>query len=104
MSFINDDGQFSSDPENLFSSSTVESEHSYTTGKSTKLVFAIGTLLFSNFCPPPPPPLQTIAVYLRVHLGMLQGKVVTHSEEVGWWRTLVVECVRGAVKKNCHKK
>ena len=71
MSFRNDDGQFSSDPENLFSSSTVESEHSYTTGKSTKLGFAIGTLLFSNFCPPPPPPLQTIAVYLRVHLGML---------------------------------
>ena len=26
-------------------------------------------------------------------LGKLQGKVVTHSEEVGWWRTLMVECV-----------
>ena len=25
--------------------------------------------------------------------GKLQGKVVTHSEEVGWWRTLMVECV-----------
>ena len=26
-------------------------------------------------------------------LGKLQGKVVTHSEEVGWWRTLMVECL-----------
>ena len=26
-------------------------------------------------------------------LDKLQGKVVTHSEEVGWWRTLMVECV-----------
>ena len=26
-------------------------------------------------------------------LNKLQGKVVTHSEEVGWWRTLMVECV-----------
>ena len=26
-------------------------------------------------------------------LGKLQGKVVTHSEEVGWWSTLMVECV-----------
>ena len=26
-------------------------------------------------------------------LGKLQGKVVTHFEEVGWWRTLMVECV-----------
>ena len=26
-------------------------------------------------------------------LGKLQGKVVTQSEEVGWWRTLMVECV-----------
>ena len=26
-------------------------------------------------------------------LGKLQGKVVTHSEEVGWWRTLMVEFV-----------
>ena len=34
MSFRNDDGQFSSDPENLFSSSTVESEYSHTTGKT----------------------------------------------------------------------
>ena len=25
-------------------------------------------------------------------LGKLQGKVVTHFEEVGWWRTLMVEC------------
>ena len=26
-------------------------------------------------------------------LGKLQGKGVTDSEEVGWWRTLMVECV-----------
>ena len=26
-------------------------------------------------------------------LGKLQGKVLTHSEKVGWWRTLMVECV-----------
>ena len=26
-------------------------------------------------------------------LGKLQGKLVTHSEEVGWWITLMVECV-----------
>ena len=26
-------------------------------------------------------------------LGKLQGKVVRHSEEVGWWRNLMVECV-----------
>ena len=41
-------------------------------------------------------PLQTIAAYLRVHLGRLdklQGKAVTHSCEVEWWRTLMVECV-----------
>ena len=40
--------------------------------------------------------LQTIAAYLRVHLGRLaklQGKVVTHFCEVEWWRTLMVECV-----------
>ena len=41
-----------------------------------------------------------IANYCSLHslsfgqaLGKLQGKVVTHSEEVGWWRTLMVECV-----------
>ena len=38
------------------------------------------------FCPHHPP-LQTFAA-----LGKLQGKTVTHSEEVGWWRTLMVEC------------
>ena len=26
-------------------------------------------------------------------LGKLQGKVVTHFEEAGWWSTLMVECV-----------
>ena len=26
-------------------------------------------------------------------LGKLQGKVVTHSEEVGWWRTWMGECL-----------
>ena len=26
-------------------------------------------------------------------LGKLQGKVLTHSEKVGWWKTLMVECV-----------
>ena len=41
-------------------------------------------------------PLQTVAAYLRVHLGMLdklQRKAVTHCCEVEWWRTLMVECV-----------
>ena len=36
----------------------------------------------ANFCSLP----------LGQALGKLQGKVVTHSEEVGWWRTLMVEC------------
>ena len=26
-------------------------------------------------------------------LGKLQGKVLTHSEKVGWWKSLMVECV-----------
>ena len=26
-------------------------------------------------------------------LGRLQGKVLTHSEKVGWWKTLKMECV-----------
>ena len=45
-------------------------------------------------------PLRTIANFcslpllsFRQALGKLQGKVVTHSEEVGWVRTLMVECV-----------
>ena len=40
--------------------------------------------------------LQTVAAYLRVHLGILdklQRKAVTHCCEVEWWRTLMVECV-----------
>ena len=29
----------------------------------------------------------------RLHEDKLQGKAVTHSCEVEWWRTLMVECV-----------
>ena len=43
---------------------------------------------------------ETIANYCSLSscsfgqaLDKLQGKVVTHSEEVGWWRTLMVEYV-----------
>ena len=43
---------------------------------------------------------EGIAKYYRLSscsfgqaLKNMQGKVVTHSEEVRWWRTLMVECV-----------
>ena len=45
-------------------------------------------------------PLLTIANFCSLPLlsfgqalGKVQGKEVIHSEEVGWWRTLMVECV-----------
>ena len=44
--------------------------------------------------------LQCIANYCSLPLfsfghalGKLQGKVLTHSKKVGWWKTLMVECV-----------
>ena len=37
--------------------------------------------------------LQTIAAYPRAHCDKLYGNAVTHSEDVGWWRTLIMECV-----------
>ena len=40
--------------------------------------------------------MQTIAAYLRFHLGRLdklQGKVMTHSEKLEWWIILMVDCV-----------
>ena len=42
-------------------------------------------LTIANFC--------SLPLLFGQALGKLQGKVVTHSEEVGWWRTLMVECV-----------
>ena len=42
--------------------------------------------------------MQLIAAYLLFLFGMildkLQGQVVTHSQEVEWWRILMVECVK----------
>ena len=46
----------------------------------------INVLTIANFCSLP-------WLSFGQALGKLQGKVVTHSEEVGWWRTLMVECV-----------
>ena len=48
---------------------------------AAQLVFTI-----ANYCSLP-------LLTLGQALGKLQGKVVTHSEEVGSWRTLMVECV-----------
>ena len=42
-------------------------------------------LSIANFC--------SLPLLFGQALGKLQGKMVTHSEEVGWWRTLMVECV-----------
>ena len=36
---------------------------------------------------------KTIEVKYRDVLCIGSTKVVTHSEEVEWWRTLMVECV-----------
>ena len=43
---------------------------------------SLASKLIANFCNLP-----------LLALGKLQGKVVTHAEEVGWWRILMVECV-----------
>ena len=57
-------------------------------------------LPYSVFHPPPIPPVPVIANYCSFPsfsfgqaLGKLQGKVLTHSEKVGWWKSLMVECV-----------
>ena len=50
------------------------------------LSYSLPVLVIANFCSLP-------LMSFGQALGKLQGKVVTHSEEVGWWRTLMVECV-----------
>ena len=44
------------------------------------------TPIIANYCSLP-------SLSFGQALGKLQGKVVTHSEEVGWWRALMVEYV-----------
>ena len=64
-----------------------------------KLVYtATGNRVLTIF--PPTEPLWAIANYCSLPsfsfghtLGKLQGKVLAHSEKVGWWKTLMVECV-----------
>ena len=51
-----------------------------------RLLLARATIGIANYCSLP-------SLSFGQALGKLQGKVVTHFEEVGWWRTLMVECV-----------
>ena len=46
----------------------------------------MAVVTIANFCSLP-------SLSFGQALGKLQGKVDTHSEGVGWWRTLMVECV-----------
>ena len=53
---------------------------------TTHLELSLALVIIANYCSFP-------SFSFGQALGKLKGKVLTHSKKVGWWKSLMVECV-----------